>query len=104
MTCGLQPAVDFHAYGNSTKAWHVLQCTACGSLIIVQSEYTANLGYVLNKTFPELKDVSAYLPEPERNYLEQAFKAVGEAADGTVMLATSAIDAMLKDKGYSSDH
>jgi len=51
------------------------------------------------RTFPELEKVSDDLPTMARVFLQQAVESK-HAPDGAVMLAASAIDAMLKEKGY----
>ncbi|WP_309601458.1 DUF4145 domain-containing protein [Sphingomonas sp.] len=53
----------------------------------------------ISETYPELPTVAEDLPERAKRFLQQAFESK-HAPDGVVMLAASAIDAMLKDKGY----
>lgn len=100
--CDFQPQVDTHEI-----FWSLYQCTACGSLVTIRSRVGVNPRrpheFVTEAEFPSQKSISFNLPEAARNYLTQALNALGEAADGAVMLASSAIDAMLKDRGYSGD-
>jgi hypothetical protein len=47
-----------------------------------------------------LTDVDPNIPERARNYLNQALQSLTAPA-GAVMLAASAVDAMLKEKGFN---
>jgi hypothetical protein len=51
--------------------------------------------------YPMLPDVDADLPARARKYLEQAHDTL-HAPDAAAMLAGSAVDAMLKEKGLTS--
>jgi hypothetical protein len=51
------------------------------------------------RVWPQLETVDAAVPSPARDYLEQAIESL-HAPAGAVMLTASAIDAMLKEKGY----
>ncbi|HBQ92767.1 MAG TPA: hypothetical protein DD795_08235, partial [Erythrobacter sp.] len=53
----------------------------------------------VTKTFPNLETVADELPERAANFFQQAIESK-HAPDGALMLAASAIDAMLKDNGY----
>ena len=50
--------------------------------------------------FPDAKAVEEELPETARKYLEQAHRTLGDAPDAAAMVASSGVDAMLKDKGF----
>ena len=50
------------------------------------------------ETFPSSPEVDEALPEKARTYLRQALNSLSAPA-GAVMLAASAVDAMLKGKG-----
>jgi len=49
--------------------------------------------------YPEPASVDEAIPDMARQYLQQALDSI-HAPAGAVMLAASAVDAMLKDKGY----
>ena len=49
--------------------------------------------------WPQAESVSDALPEKPKSFLSQALSSLN-APSGAIMLAASAIDAMLKDKGY----
>jgi Domain of unknown function (DUF4145) len=53
------------------------------------------------KYYPESISVDENIPIKARDYLSQALESL-HAPDGAVMLSASAIDAMLKDQGYSN--
>jgi len=52
------------------------------------------------RSFPELERAADELPPMALKFFQQALESK-HAPDGALMLAASAIDAMLKDKGYS---
>lgn len=56
-------------------------------------------GLRVSKMWPELEEVSDSLPTMASKFLQQAIESK-HAPDGVLMLAASAIDAMLKNKGY----
>jgi len=55
----------------------------------------------ITEMWPKAKAVADELPERAREYLKQAIGS-RSAPSGAVMLAASAVDAMLKDKGYKA--
>ena len=55
-------------------------------------------GYV-TQVFPNEEQVDTEIPERARKFLVQAIDSI-HAPDGAIMLAASAVDAMLKQKGY----
>jgi len=63
---------------------------------------TNNVGGI-DEVLPPQRSVAAAIPEPARRYLTQAQDSL-HAPDGAVMLAASAIDAMLKVKNYHKGH
>ena len=62
--------------------------------------YSVQEGGPVVEFFPEPVGVDEELPSPAREYLIQARDALAASA-GAVMLAASAVDAMLKEKGYT---
>ena len=56
--------------------------------------------YRIDETYPRAESVKGELPEPARNYLEQAHRTLGDAPDAAAMVASSSVDAMLKSKGF----
>jgi hypothetical protein len=52
------------------------------------------------RSFPEAEQAASELPPRALKFYQQALES-RHAPDGALMLAASAIDAMLKDKGYS---
>lgn len=59
----------------------------------------ARVNEVVNEVFPRAAGVDESVPEAPRQFLAQAI-ASRHAPAGAVMLAASAVDAMLKVKGY----
>jgi hypothetical protein len=57
-------------------------------------------GVQVTQTYPETESVAEELPEMARKFFQQALES-RHAPDGALMLAASAIDAMLKSIGYT---
>jgi Domain of unknown function (DUF4145) len=88
--------------GGDVRKWVGYQCKSCGGLVIAAAPMTSN-----NKTlpiceiYPAPEEIEEEVPKRARHYLEQAIESLS-APDGAVMLAASAVDAMLKEKGYKN--
>lgn len=76
------------------RIWRFYSCKGCGGVISAWS-YTAD-GNV-NEIYPSWVDVDEAIPNRARAYLNQAINSLS-APSGAVMLAASAVDAMLKAK------
>ncbi len=82
--------------GARERYWRVYCCNSCGGLVIAAS--TWGFGKPVTESYPQPVVVEADLPERAREYLQQAIEST-HAPDGAVMLASSAVNAMLKEKG-----
>lgn len=84
--------------GANLRRWVIYKCANCGGLIMASapqfSEPTLEI-------FPLSRKVHDDIPERAKSYLSQAVASI-HAPAGAVMLAASSVDAMLKDKGYTS--
>jgi hypothetical protein len=82
--------------GKSHRFWGAYDCKSCGGIVLVSTKNapTNNVETVL----PAIESVSTSIPNPAREYLNQAV-ASRNAPAGAVMLAASSVDAMLKDRG-----
>lgn len=86
-----------HAGGNK-RAWGIYVCGRCGGVV---SATAANFGQEVVAHFPVSRSISDDLPDRPKAYLQQALESL-HAPAGAVMLAASAVDAMLKEKGLTS--
>jgi hypothetical protein len=69
-------------------------------MVLAWGQGTTNTsGAIVLGTLPELSELSDVIPATARRYLYQAQESL-HSPDGAVMLAASAVDAMLKAKGY----
>lgn len=78
--------------------WRTYLCARCAGVVTATAP---NFDLEVTAYFPSGLDLSSDLPERPRAYLEQAMNSLNAPA-GAVMLAASAVDAMLKAKGFSS--
>lgn len=82
--------------GENTRFWAIYRCATCGGIV------TASAGQQGGSTlavFPAIEQVDDSLPDKAKKFLEQSQNSL-HAPAGSVMLAASAVDAMLKTKGY----
>lgn len=86
-----------HAMMNK-RMWGVYKCTRCGGAITASAPA---MNKEVTEIRPESRVVSDDIPERARSFLEQAIESI-HAPSGAVMLCASAVDAMLKDKGYTA--
>lgn len=86
-------------YSNSNKwHWKVFVCSRCGQPVLAGSK--DNLNGEVHVTYPSISGIDENIPERTRDYLKQASETI-HAASGSIMLSASAVDAMLKNKGYT---
>jgi len=79
------------------RAWRIYKCGRCGGLVTAWSDkYDGEV----RAYYPAQKDINEELPERPRAFLQQALESL-HAPAGAVMLAASAVDAMLKLRGYT---
>lgn len=94
---------------NEARAYAVYECSRCNRLTMVESRtfpLTAD-GKIPNgiganeieTLYPKPAHVDASLPKDAQRYLKQAVDTVF-APDASVVMSASAVDAMLKAKGY----
>ena len=90
-----------HAFnGSNPRIWSTYKCSSCGGMVLAWGQGTTNTsGAIVLGTLPELSELSDVIPATARRYLYQAQESL-HSPDGAVMLAASAVDAMLKAKGY----
>lgn len=96
---GLHQAAGFNTSDNAgalIRHWKVYRCVRCGGVVTASS--LTETGETI-EVFPQAEGVSEVIPEPARSYLRQALDSRHSPA-GAVMLAASAVDAMLKAKSY----
>lgn len=85
-----------HADANE-RFWAVYCCASCGGLVLAYSKQNVNTP--IAEIWPPPKVVADTVPARARDFLSQAIASL-HAPAGAVMLTASAVDAMLKDKGY----
>jgi hypothetical protein len=85
--------------------WATYQCTSCSLVVLVQCQASLKSQngwrneYKVHNVFPDQRLVDEALPPIARTYLAQAFETL-HAPDAAAVMAASAVDAMLKEKGY----
>src|SRR5687767_5631895 len=81
--------------GQNQRSWHTYRCSTCGGVVLAVSP--AAQGAEITQTWPDRESISEAIPERARSFLAQAIASL-HAPSGAVMLAASAVDAMLKHK------
>jgi hypothetical protein len=85
------------ATNNPNKLWAVYGCNRCAGIVVA---YARIWDDEIRELWPKPIEISEHLPERAREYLRQAINSKSSPV-GCVMLAASAVDAMLKAKGLS---
>jgi len=78
------------------RIWAIYTCGRCGGIV---TAWAANHNQEVREYFPSSKSIKEDIPERPRAFLQQALESL-HAPAGAVMLAASAVDSMLKLKGY----
>jgi hypothetical protein len=82
--------------GQNPRIWSLYACGTCGSMV---TAWAANHNQPVKGVYPRSESVDLEIPDRPRTYLKQASESM-HAPAGAVMLAASAVDSMLKAKGY----
>ncbi len=83
--------------GGETRFWTVYSYARCGGAVMA---FAMQERGEVQRIYPLAEVVDDALPSPAKEYLTQAIQSLAAPA-GAVMLAASAVDAMLKAKGYT---
>jgi hypothetical protein len=81
--------------GIAQRTWCTYQCATCTGVMLTCRPTRAHI----SEMWPSGLEVSDTIPQRARSFLLQAISSQ-HAPSGAVMLTASAVDAMLKDKGY----
>jgi hypothetical protein len=82
--------------GQLERKWLVYVCASCGNLV---TAWSFNWRGPVIEYFPSARTIDELLPDKPREFLRQASESM-HAPAGAIMLAASAVDSMLKLKGY----
>ena len=82
--------------GHNERRWIAYACQRCGGVVVASSNMQST---AVLEIYPNQKSVHASIPDVPREYLAQAINS-RHAPAGAVMLAATAVDSMLKNKGY----
>ena len=78
------------------RSWSCYRCNRCGG-VVTAAAYGRDLDTI--EIYPSGRDVDEVIPDRAREFLNQAINSLSAPA-GAVMLAASAVDAMLKTKNF----
>jgi hypothetical protein len=82
---------------SNQRQWRVYRCARCGGVVTAFC-YTHNRE--VRHIYPDIETVDDILPLKVKTFLQQAIDSAFAPA-GSVMLCASAVDAMLKEKGFT---
>jgi hypothetical protein len=83
---------------SNLRYWGIYSCNRCGGVTTASSRMDSG---IILEMFPSQIEIDISLPEKAKAFLHQAVDSL-HAPSGVIMLAASSIDAMLKEKGYTS--
>lgn len=108
----LHADVDLRGGKSAGLGWAVYRCSGCYNIVAFKAKLSRPASHQSWTAYFHVNHFAAIemlpagnekaadaLPNKAATYLQQAINAI-HAPDGAVMLAGSAVDAMLKDKGY----
>jgi hypothetical protein len=85
----------------SVHKWALYACSSCGGALLAKGAPNDNIANpMIVEVIPAPKEAHVDIPEPARRYLQQAYETL-HAPDAAAVMAGSAVDAMLKQKGYA---
>ena len=82
--------------GTNRRVWAVYVCGTCGGMV---TAWSVQYGQQVFEHFPVSASVDEDIPERPKTFLKQAQESL-HAPSGAVLLAASAVDAMLKQRDY----
>ncbi|MCL6706689.1 DUF4145 domain-containing protein [Pseudomonas sp. R2.Fl] len=101
-----ETTITSHGFGIH---WEAYECSSCNKITLAEGleaptdEYGRirrnGPGVVIRVIYPSVKKVDENLPEDAQRYLKQAMET-SFAPDASIVMAASAVDAMLKGKSY----
>jgi len=92
-------AVDTEThFGGNPRHWVGYKCLSCGGVVMTVCLGT-NLEQIL-ESYPQARQIADSIPERARELLAQCQGCLGTPA-GSIVLAASAVDSMLKAKGMT---
>ena len=83
--------------GTNTRFWNIYVCARCGGVVTAWSHHETGQ---VDTFYPGSNTVDNTLPPKVKAYLQQAIDSTFAPA-GSLMLCASAVDSMLKEKGYT---
>ena len=86
--------------GGLAYFWGCYRCTSCGSLVTARARTIEPQGRCpVSDYYPTSRTAAEDIPQIARTFLQQAFDTL-HAPDAAAVMAGSAVDAMLKERGY----
>jgi hypothetical protein len=85
--------------GRNGRSWACYGCSRCGG-VVMGSCAKGDATQQVKELSPKPQQVDDAIPDRAKEYLSQALSSMNAPA-GAVMLTASAVDAMLKAKGYT---
>ena len=92
------PQVTQSDRGDDRRTWGLYVCKGCGGVVLAVA--IGDKANKIDSVVPSTHEVAEEVPSRAQTYLHQALESL-HAPDGATMLASSAVDAMLKAKGYT---
>jgi hypothetical protein len=100
-----QDCFSTSGHEGNRRWWGVYFCRSCGGVIIASAPANPQspsdpCSYIITEIFPIIQKIDESIPAKPHEFLRQAQGSIHTPA-GSIMLSASAVDAMLKDKGYT---
>lgn len=89
---------------DNPRFWGCYACSTCGGVVLAEANEESDGRYYYNtivNVLPPPRVVPKEIPELPSHYLQEAINSMS-APTASLVVCASAVDAMLKEKGYSS--
>lgn len=84
-------------YSGGQRYWIIYQCSTCGGVVTVRTA-TDKSGDVV-EMFPSARSIDGSIPERAQRHLQETVDTL-QSPGASIVAAASAVDAMLKARGY----
>lgn len=89
------------SYDGIRRTWGIYACSTCGKLVVATGAPNTSGGTEVTEIYPVPKSVAEEIPDEPKRFLAAAITCL-HAPTAAIICSASAIDAMLKEKGYAA--
>lgn len=92
------PSATTAHHGANKRFWAAYECATCGGVLLAGSKHGKD--GTVSEMYPAARGPHPALPDDAQRYLREAIETLNSPS-ASIMVAASAVDAMLKEKDYT---